>query len=47
MKKNIGVTLYPFLFIVCIIILVVGIIGIAIKALVSEAFFKFIGGIYD
>lgn len=47
MKTKIGTALYPLVIFVCLIIFVVGMIGIAIRALASEAFFKIIEVIYD
>jgi hypothetical protein len=47
MKKKVGITLYPLVFCVCMAILVVGIVGIAIRALASEGLSKLIGEIYD
>ena len=36
MKRKIGITLYPFLFGACLLILIMGMTGIAIRALLSE-----------
>jgi hypothetical protein len=38
MKQRIGLTLYPIVFALCLIIFFIGIVGIAIKALFLEAF---------
>jgi len=36
MKQKIGITLYPFLFGACLLILVMGMTGIVIRALLTE-----------
>lgn len=47
MKQKIGTALYPFVIAVCITILIIGVAGIAIRALVSEGFLKLLEEIYD
>jgi hypothetical protein len=45
--SKIGAALYPIVIFVCLTIFAIGMIGIAVRALASEAFFKIIEVIYD
>jgi hypothetical protein len=47
MKIKIGIVLYPLVIFICLAIFTIGMIGIAIRAMASEAFLKIIEVIYD